>query len=141
MTSWFVRVGSPMSAGMIMQRRVTSTFWIDLMVLLHLQTFWPNLNAMVWDWQYFSFNSCHLLNVNIVIGIWSADQSGLLIRLNLVGLYITTQFEGRSQKAIQSPKLAECQSYKYYSCVLNICALQIFWLEIHFCATLSLHMW
>ena len=130
MTSWLVRVGSPISAGMIMQRRATWTFGIDLMVLPHLQTLWPNLNAMVWDWQYFLFNSCHLLNVNIVIGIWSADQSGLLIRWNLVGLYSTTQFDGGSQKTIQSPEFAECQSYTYYSCVLNICALPIFWLEI-----------
>ena len=130
MTSWLVRVGSPISGGMIMQRRRTWTFGIDLMVLLHLQTFWPNLNAMVWDWQYFSFNSCHLLNVNIVIGIWSADQSGLLIRWNLVGLYSTTQFDGGGQKAIHVPELAECQSYTYSNCALNVRALQICMLEI-----------
>ena len=77
MTSWLVLVGSPILGGMIMQRRATWTFGIDLMVLPHLQTPWPNLNAMVWDWQCYAFNSCQILNENIVIGIWSADQSGL----------------------------------------------------------------
>ena len=77
MTSWLVLEGSPILGGMIMQRRATWTFGVDLMVLPHLQTPWPNLNAMVWDWQCYAFNSCQILNENIVIGIWSADQSGL----------------------------------------------------------------